>query len=108
MLFLTHLGSACPCTRYIDQRISVRFAISRLPERRAHYALDKLRKLPQFWNPKPEFAHGPTPWNGELNLANIDLNNRQIQAVRQIVEGNYYPMPYIVFGPPGTGKALVY
>lgn len=27
-----------------------------------------------------------------------------MQAVRHIVEGTSYPAPYILFGPPGTGK----
>lgn len=34
----------------------------------------------------------------------IKTNNEQQQAVRNIVNGSSFPAPYIVFGPPGTGK----
>ncbi|XP_063695847.1 putative helicase MOV-10 [Culicoides brevitarsis] len=34
----------------------------------------------------------------------IKTNNEQQQAVRNIVHGSSFPAPYIVFGPPGTGK----
>uniref|UniRef100_A0A336N6D0 CSON007516 protein n=1 Tax=Culicoides sonorensis TaxID=179676 RepID=A0A336N6D0_CULSO len=34
----------------------------------------------------------------------IRSNNEQQQAVRNIVNGSSFPAPYIVFGPPGTGK----
>ena len=35
-----------------------------------------------------------------------DLNSEQQQAVQKIVSGSSRPAPYLVFGPPGTGKTV--
>lgn len=42
----------------------------------------------------------------EFNWINSDISENlpQMQAVRHIVEGTAHPLPYILFGPPGTGK----
>lgn len=40
---------------------------------------------------------------GVVSWANRSLNEEQRCAVRCIVEGTLTPLPYIIFGPPGTG-----
>ena len=35
-----------------------------------------------------------------------NLNSEQQQAVQKIVSGSSRPAPYLVFGPPGTGKTV--
>ena len=35
-----------------------------------------------------------------------DLNSEQEQAVQKILSGSSRPAPYLVFGPPGTGKTV--
>ena len=36
----------------------------------------------------------------------IANNEEQKQAVKNIVLGTSHPYPYLVFGPPGTGKTV--
>lgn len=50
---------------------------------------------------------------GKLNSSRITLkwfntllNERQQTAVKRIVENQSRPFPYIIFGPPGTGKTI--
>ncbi|XP_043642316.1 uncharacterized protein LOC122612635 [Drosophila teissieri] len=40
----------------------------------------------------------------QLNNKSLSSNPEQMQAVRQIALSQRLPAPYIVFGPPGTGK----
>ena len=39
-----------------------------------------------------------------FNWASKTLNEEQQEAVKQICRGTLRPMPYAIFGPPGTGK----
>ncbi|GLI68474.1 hypothetical protein VaNZ11_012900 [Volvox africanus] len=46
----------------------------------------------------PGASGGPLVWQHK------DLNTEQRLAVREVLRGAYAPWPYLIFGPPGTGK----
>lgn len=35
-------------------------------------------------------------------------NEEQIQAIFNILQGKNLPAPYVIFGPPGTGKTITF
>ncbi|XP_060805103.1 uncharacterized protein LOC106136235 [Amyelois transitella] len=90
-----------------EVEFNVRFLMSRVPVERMHEALTKLHSSKQICRVFPE------P-NSKPKLKNIDsFYNRLIQnnaeqrsAVQHIVSGTSGKAPYIVFGPPGTGKTM--
>ena len=49
----------------------------------------------------------PSKTTGQTSdFYNTQLNERQQAAVARILAGQCRPMPYVLFGPPGTGKTV--
>ena len=97
--------------RYITgQRVEIRFKLSRAVWRLFHqglsYVSDDLARRVLFPSQDPNLA----PRTARVNLSRTAFNRtvventQQWQVVSSIVDRSHQPYPYVVFGPPGTGK----
>lgn len=97
--------------RQYDYRpYNVCFRISRTIVRRLHGALNDIEKdcnRKQILFPERILFQQPMiQLPQQMSWFNKALNPRQKQAVKCILEGKCRPSPYIVVGPPGTGKTV--
>uniref|UniRef100_A0A671WFQ8 Mov10 RNA helicase n=1 Tax=Sparus aurata TaxID=8175 RepID=A0A671WFQ8_SPAAU len=88
-----------------NSRFSVDFALDRLPLRVQHRAVAsvKPRNLVEVLFPTgKQSSHNPhLP-----RLLEFESNPEQRKAIKHIIAGTAKPAPYLVFGPPGTGKTV--
>ena len=89
------------------EECDVMFTFNRCPLRRMHHAADIAIML----GAQVLFPTCPTPMPPLMVLDSIPfynsiLNDRQRSAVTRIVGARCRPMPYVLFGPPGTGKTI--
>lgn len=103
--------------RYIKgMKVNVRFTFNRTPLKLMHRALEISLQMIEERTPVASLnlAVGthldPLLKGSELDFRFFDgklqNNKEQEQAVRNIVAGTSRPVPYLVFGPPGTGKTV--
>lgn len=89
---------------------NVNFTFNRQPLRVQHRALDLTNHSPlePVLFPKAAREVPLLPPDFTLNLYDrtLESNPEQLQALKHIVRGTTRPAPYIVFGPPGTGKTV--
>ncbi|KAF7656045.1 hypothetical protein LDENG_00046940 [Lucifuga dentata] len=89
-----------------DMKFRVEFTISRLILRIEHRAVEQASSILEVLF--PTFSNGKPPLE-QLRLFNpqLEKNQEQYEAVQHIVAGSSKPAPYLVFGPPGTGKTMI-
>ncbi|XP_026271678.1 putative helicase mov-10-B.1 isoform X1 [Frankliniella occidentalis] len=94
--------------KYTNQPLEVRFTINRSVLRSMHRALylityhNASHLLFPYKESKPTQQPPLRPWFNK----NISKNPEQQAAVRNIVHNSSQNSPYLVFGPPGTGKTV--
>ncbi|KAK0204308.1 P-loop containing nucleoside triphosphate hydrolase protein [Desarmillaria ectypa] len=88
-------------------RFLVRFKLNRYPLRRQHQALETAFAPARLLQPTEQHVLAPSrasPWRSFNQL--IDTNARQRQAVDCVLRQPGGSVPFIIFGPPGTGKTV--
>eukprot|EP00731_Ephydatia_muelleri_P035328 Em0114g12a len=93
------------------KKYDVMFTVKRGPLRRMHKALDNAQQVGETIlfptvRPTPPTPLTPLPSRGSLQFINTRLNLQQRRAVEAIVSVSFRTIPYILFGPPGTGKTV--
>ncbi|XP_061759269.1 putative helicase mov-10-B.1 isoform X2 [Nerophis ophidion] len=98
--------------RFIEgMNFNVEFTINRVMLRMQHRAVDFAVKFglgEVLFPQKHDLSLKKMPEVPTLSLyeGNLDKNPEQKDAVCHIVAGTSKPAPYLVFGPPGTGKTV--
>ncbi|OCH91263.1 P-loop containing nucleoside triphosphate hydrolase protein [Obba rivulosa] len=89
------------------QRFNVRFQLNRIPLRRQHQALNapglKRVLFPEVVDASSQVMPAAAP-SSRLFNALLRGNPEQLRAISAIKQLKPGAAPYIVFGPPGTGK----
>ncbi|KAE8293494.1 putative helicase mov-10-B.2 [Larimichthys crocea] len=96
-------------SRFIDgMKFSVEFTVNQLTLRVQHRAaeLAVARELGEVLFPAAPASLPPELPKLRLFDIKLERNPEQYQAVQNIVAGSSKPAPYLVFGPPGTGKTV--
>ena len=92
---------------YGAENVNIHFIHGRTSFIRCHLAIDFILKqgldilFPTAVTVKP-----PLFSIHRMELFNKTLNKEQVGAVRHIIEAKARPLPYLLFGPPGTGKTV--
>uniref|UniRef100_A0A8C4RNU4 RNA helicase n=1 Tax=Erpetoichthys calabaricus TaxID=27687 RepID=A0A8C4RNU4_ERPCA len=88
--------------KFVDNmKFDVTFTFNRLPLRLQHRAVTSARELNLRDVLMPSISYSQ-----DLYDKNLEKNPEQVKAVNAIVSGSSRPAPYLVFGPPGTGKTV--
>ncbi len=107
-------------SHHIDgQKYDIEFTFNRFPLRRQHYAVEeafkynmepvlfpKSTKDQEPKEPLCQVKEDTSAFARQLFDRKLASNDEQIRAIQHIVKGSSRPAPYLIFGPPGTGKTV--
>ncbi|XP_013171065.1 PREDICTED: putative helicase mov-10-B.1 [Papilio xuthus] len=107
-IILTNLDETFEQHYKVDALFDVRFVMSRVPVERMHEAVNSIHRSKQLCRVFPQSPKHYIPPADITKFYNkwIESNKEQRSAVEHIVAGTSGKAPYIVFGPPGTGKTM--
>lgn len=88
------------------QRWELRFLLNRTPLRRCHLAVRLCKPLLHSVLFPREAAVKGGAREQPLKLVNEQLNELQQEAVKGILASHRSAVPFVVWGPPGTGKTV--
>ncbi|XP_063539348.1 RNA helicase Mov10l1-like [Cydia strobilella] len=91
-----------------DAKFDIRFCMSRMPLERMHVAVDDMRREHMLTKTFPKGNERVPPIKRITNFYNplIANNPEQHAVVEHIVAGSSGTAPYLLHGPPGTGKTV--
>ncbi|XP_063387699.1 RNA helicase Mov10l1-like [Cydia fagiglandana] len=91
-----------------DAKFDIRFCMSRMPLERMHVAVDDMRREHMLTKTFPRGNERVPPIRRISNFYNplIANNPEQHAVVEHIVAGSSGTAPYLLHGPPGTGKTV--
>ncbi|XP_062999361.1 helicase MOV-10 [Elgaria multicarinata webbii] len=93
-----------------NMKFDVTFTFNRLPLRVQHRAalLAQKKGLRHLLFPSLSYEKSLLSADQHLRLydSNLEKNEEQRKAIHQVVAGTSRPAPYLIFGPPGTGKTV--
>ena len=88
-----------------NQNFKITFKYFRTHFIRAHHAIDLVANQNRMGFLFPEIRNETTEINENITFCNTNLNNKQQLAVKGMLSYTEN-LPYILFGPPGTGKTV--
>jgi len=91
-------------------KFDVRFTINRYPLKNMYRAISLVKQEKLLDCLFPEKSMNNQPLGSDLQFSPfnrlISTNPHQMTAIRNILKRSSGPLPYIIFGPPGTGKTI--